>query len=58
MADVTYVHIAPIATVQVTASVIVTAVLTPILTSWMCKRVQARRAAAGEMQPGHELLAD
>ena len=58
MADVTYVHIAPIATVQVTASVIVTAVLTPILTSWMYKRVQARRAAAGEMQPGHELLAD
>jgi 2-keto-3-deoxygluconate permease len=49
---------AAIAMVQVTASVIVTAVLTPILTSWMYKRVQARRAAAGEMQPGHELLAD
>ena len=33
MADPTYAAIAPIATVQVAASVIVTAVLTPILTS-------------------------
>jgi len=52
MADVTYAHIAPIATVQVTASVIVTAVLTPILTSWMYKRVQAQRAAAGFVPDG------
>jgi 2-keto-3-deoxygluconate permease len=47
-ADPTYAAIAPIATVQVTASFIVTAVLTPLLTAWMARRVQARRAAAGE----------
>jgi 2-keto-3-deoxygluconate permease len=47
MADPTYAAIAPIATVQVAASVIVTAVLTPILTSWMYNRVQKQRAAAG-----------
>jgi len=63
MADVSYAHIAPIATVQVTASVIVTAVLTPILTSWMYKRVQARRQAAGalaplDLGPGDTLHAD
>jgi len=44
--DPSYAAIAPIATVQVAASVIVTAVLTPILTSWMHKRVTARNAAA------------
>jgi 2-keto-3-deoxygluconate permease len=63
LADVTYAHIAPSATVQVAASVIVTAVLTPILTSWMYKRVQARRQAAGELppvglEPGDTLHAD
>ena len=46
LADPSYAAIAPIATVQVAASVIVTAVLTPILTSWMHRRVHARRAAA------------
>jgi 2-keto-3-deoxygluconate permease len=45
-ADPTYAAIAPVATVQVAASVIVTAVLTPILTAWVYKRVQAERAAA------------
>jgi 2-keto-3-deoxygluconate permease len=45
MADPTYASIAPAATVQVAASVIVTAVLTPILTSYVFKRVQQRRAA-------------
>lgn len=45
LADPTYRAIAPIATVQVAASVIVTAVLTPMLTSFVYKRVQARRAA-------------
>jgi 2-keto-3-deoxygluconate permease len=42
--DPSYAAIAPIATVQVAASVIVTAVLTPILTSWMHKRVSAKKA--------------
>jgi len=45
MADPTYAAIAPIATVQVAASVIVTAILTPMLTSYMYKRVQKQRAA-------------
>lgn len=44
MADPSYNLIAPIATVQVAASVIVTAVLTPILTSWMYNRVHKERA--------------
>jgi 2-keto-3-deoxygluconate permease len=52
-ADPTYTAIAPIATVQVAASVIVTAVLTPMLTAWMYRRVQAKRQAegAGETRP-------
>ncbi len=45
LADPSYNAIAPIATVQVAASVIVTAILTPLLTSWMYKRVHRRRAA-------------
>lgn len=45
MADPTYASIAPAATVQVAASVIVTAVLTPILTSFVYKRVLKRREA-------------
>jgi 2-keto-3-deoxygluconate permease len=44
MADPTYMAIAPIATIQVTASVIVTAILTPVLTTWMYKRVHKKRA--------------
>lgn len=44
MADPAYNAIAPIATVQVAASVIVTAILTPLLTSWMYSRVQKERA--------------
>ena len=43
-ADPAYLAIAPIATIQVTASVIVTAILTPILTTWMYKRVHKKRA--------------
>ena len=46
LADPSYAAIAPAATVQVAASVIVTAVLTPMLTSWMFRRVQKQRAAA------------
>jgi 2-keto-3-deoxygluconate permease len=38
LADPSYAGIAPAATVQVAASVIVTAVLTPLLTSWWWKR--------------------
>jgi 2-keto-3-deoxygluconate permease len=58
LADVTYRSVAEIATVQVAASVIVTAVLTPVLTSWMYKRVQSRRQAeasrpTGSLQPVH-----
>jgi 2-keto-3-deoxygluconate permease len=44
MADPAYAAIAPVATIQVAASVIVTAILTPILTSWMYKRVHKERA--------------
>lgn len=47
MADPTYNAIAPIATVQVAASVIMTAILTPILTSWMYSKVQKERASQG-----------
>ena len=50
MADKTYVPVAEAATVQVAASVIVTAILTPLLTSWWYKRVvreREARAAAG-----------
>jgi len=43
MADPSYAAIAPAATVQVAASVIVTAVLTPVLTSYMYRRVHKRR---------------
>ncbi len=51
MADPSYAAIAPVATVQVAASVIVTAVLTPILTAWMYRRVQREKAAAGAAAP-------
>ncbi len=51
MADKSYMPIAGAATVQVAASVIVTAILTPVLTSWWFKRVhkarEAKAAAAG-----------
>jgi 2-keto-3-deoxygluconate permease len=40
LADPSYAAIAPIATVQVAASVIVTALLTPVLTAWMYRRTQ------------------
>ena len=41
-ADHSYAAIAPAATVEVAASVIVTAVLTPMLTAWAYKRAQKR----------------
>ncbi len=39
MADKSYMPVAEAATVQVAASVIVTAILTPLLTSWWYKRL-------------------
>jgi 2-keto-3-deoxygluconate permease len=51
MADPSYAAIAPVATVQVAASVIVTAVLTPILTSFVYKRVQRQRALEAQAAP-------
>jgi 2-keto-3-deoxygluconate permease len=47
LADTSYAQIAPAATVQVAASVIVTAILTPLLTSWWFKRVATRAKARG-----------
>jgi len=46
LADPPYALIAPAATIQVAASVIVTAIGTPLLTSWWYRRVQKRRGAA------------
>jgi len=58
MADPAYAAIAPIATIQVAASVIVTAVLTPILTSYMFKRVQRQRALeSGAAAPAMSMAA-
>ncbi len=52
MADTTYVPVAEAATVQVAASVIVTAILTPLLTSWWYKRViREERARQGGVSP-------
>jgi 2-keto-3-deoxygluconate permease len=51
LADPTYAAIAPVATVQVAASVIVTAVLTPLLTAWMFRKVQQERKAEGIEAP-------
>jgi 2-keto-3-deoxygluconate permease len=53
LADPTYAAIAPAATVQVAASVIVTAVLTPLLTSWWYRRTRERtKADVGELVTG------
>jgi 2-keto-3-deoxygluconate permease len=46
MADPNYAALAPIATLQVAASVIVTAICTPILTTLVYKRVQKQKAKA------------
>jgi 2-keto-3-deoxygluconate permease len=45
MADPNYAGVAPAATVQVAAAVIVTAILTPLLTAWMYRKVGRERAA-------------
>ena len=51
LADPNYAGVAPAATVQVAASVIVTAVLTPLLTAWMFRKVGKERAAQALLQP-------
>jgi 2-keto-3-deoxygluconate permease len=43
LADPAFAAVAPMATVQVAASVIVTAILTPLLTGWWSRRVASRR---------------
>jgi 2-keto-3-deoxygluconate permease len=43
LADPSFAPIAPMATVQVAASVIVTAILTPVLTAYMYRRTKARQ---------------
>ena len=45
MADPTYALIAPLATIQVAASVIVTAILTPMLTTLVYKKIQKEKEA-------------
>ncbi|MBV8450320.1 MAG: 2-keto-3-deoxygluconate permease [Hyphomicrobiales bacterium] len=52
LADPTYAAIAPIATVQVTASFVVTALLTPMLTAWMYRRVHGKAATAASVEDG------
>lgn len=44
LADPTFAAIAPVATVQVAASVIVTAILTPLVTAWWYRRTRARES--------------
>jgi 2-keto-3-deoxygluconate permease len=53
LADPSYAAIAPAATVQVAASVIVTAILTPFLTSWWFKKSAKRRAAKAATTVNH-----
>ena len=50
MADTSYAPVAAAATVQVATSVIVTAMLTPLLTAWWYKRVHLRREALARAQ--------
>jgi 2-keto-3-deoxygluconate permease len=56
LADPSYASIAPAATVQVAASVIVTAVLTPFLASWWFKRTKRQGIAALERREPIELI--
>jgi 2-keto-3-deoxygluconate permease len=54
MADPKYAPVAGAATVQVAASVIVTAVLTPILTAWMYRKVTKEREAKAAATVGND----
>jgi 2-keto-3-deoxygluconate permease len=49
LADKSYAAIAPAATVQVATSVIVTAMLTPLLTAWWYRKIHKQRQAAAAM---------
>jgi 2-keto-3-deoxygluconate permease len=55
LADTSYAPVAGAATVQVAASVIVTAILTPLLTSWWYRKVMRSRAAATQAARAEEL---
>ncbi len=57
LADASYAPVAPAATVQVAASVIVTAILTPLLTSWWFKRVMKSSQTAVDTEPVRVLAA-
>jgi 2-keto-3-deoxygluconate permease len=46
MADPSFAAVAPIATLQVAASVIITALLTPLLTTWVYNRNKRKKALA------------
>ncbi len=56
LADPTFVPVAATATVQVAASVIVTAILTPLLTSWWFRRRLHRREPVTQRRPQIEDL--
>lgn len=51
LADPSYAAIAPLATIQVAASVIVTAILTPVLTAYIHRRVQKKTRASEQAAP-------
>jgi 2-keto-3-deoxygluconate permease len=57
MADTSYAPVASAATVQVAASVIVTAILTPLLTSWWYKRVLKERTSTEKVVTEREVKA-
>ncbi|CAN7683021.1 2-keto-3-deoxygluconate permease [Caballeronia sp. dw_19] len=58
IADPTYAAIAPIATIQVAAAVIVTAILTPILTAFIHRRVKRRALDAQQAAATSESVAE
>jgi 2-keto-3-deoxygluconate permease len=51
LADPSYAAIAPLATIQVAASVIVTAILTPVLTAFIHRRVHKKMRASEQAAP-------
>jgi 2-keto-3-deoxygluconate permease len=50
LADTSFAPVAAAATVQVTASVIVTAILTPLLTAWWSRRVLRKQASSAGVE--------
>jgi 2-keto-3-deoxygluconate permease len=57
LADTSFAPVAAAATVQVTASVIVTAILTPLLTAWWYRKVERTRALEAASRPVEEVAA-